>query len=677
MKGAGTTRRHFLTGAAGLAASRGVLARALALASTPSGSVSARIEGTTLSLENELVSARWEASRSGLTLVSVADRRAGGRLSVRRGAFSLAVKGAPLLDSAVMPLSGAARAEDLPAVPGASRLSARLPGRQIVAVLGDPQGKLSVIWRAILREGSHYVRQEIAVTALAGDLPIEEICLVDCDGEGASVRGTVRGSPAVAGPWFFAFEHPLASSTAGRRVRCCLERTLPLPAGRSVSFSSVIGASVAGQMRRDFARYLERERAHPYRPFLHYNSWYDLGYFTPFDEAAALGVIEAFGKELHVKRGVRLDSFLFDDGWDDHRLWGFNAGFPNGFARVAEAAARYGAAPGVWLSPWGGYGKPRQERLAFGKEQGFESNADGLALSGPVYYKRFREVCLGMIRRYGVNQFKLDGTGSSSTVVPGSAFGSDFEAAIALIGDLRGQKPDLYVNLTTGTYASPFWLFHADSIWRGGEDHDFAGVGSDRQRWITYRDADTFAGVVQKGPLYPLNSLMLHGLILAKHARHLDADPDGDFPAEIRSYFGSGTQLQEMYLSRELVSDAGWDTLAESAKWSRQNASTLSDTHWVGGDPARLEVYGWAAWSEKSAILTLRNPSDKPQEFEVDAAAVFELPENASVRYRTRSPWRNEAGKPGLDLSAGQSARLALAPFEVATFQAAPDPRTE
>ena len=36
--------------------------------------------------------------------------------------------------------------------------------------------------------------------------------------------------------------------------------------------------------------------------------------------------------ELHQKRGVKLDSFLFDDGWDDHAsLWGFNSGFPNGF----------------------------------------------------------------------------------------------------------------------------------------------------------------------------------------------------------------------------------------------------------------------------------------------------------------------------------------------------------
>ena len=121
-----------------------------------------------------------------------------------------------------------------------------------------------------------------------------------------------------------------------------------------------------------------------------------------------------------------------------------------------------------------------------------------------------------MIRRYGVNQFKFDGTGNAASAFPGSVFDSDFDAAIALIDELRAEKPDLFVNLTTGTYPSPFWLRYADSIWRGGDDHEFAGVGSMRQQWITYRDADTYAGVVKSGPLYPLNSLMLHGMIYAK-----------------------------------------------------------------------------------------------------------------------------------------------------------------
>src|SRR5258708_13466293 len=116
-----------------------------------------------------------------------------------------------------------------------------------------------------------------------------------------------------------------------------------------------------------------------------------------------------------------------------------------------------------------------------------------------------------MVKKYGVNQFKFDGTGNVDTVVKGSDFDSDFDAAIHLIGDLRQVKPDLYINLTTGTYPSPFWLMYADSIWRGGDDHSFAGVGPKRERWITYPDRDAYDHIVNARSPYPFNPLLLPG----------------------------------------------------------------------------------------------------------------------------------------------------------------------
>ncbi|HVB39445.1 MAG TPA: enterotoxin, partial [Terriglobales bacterium] len=409
--------------------------------------------------------------------------------------------------------------------------------------------------------------------------------------------------------------------------------------------------------------------------FLHYNSWFDIGYENPYTQADCLDSIHAFGQELVQKRRVRMESFLFDDGWDNYENWGFNAGFPDGFTPIRKAAAEYGAAPGVWLSPWGGYAQARQKRLAYARAHGYEINKDGLALSGPVYYKLFHKTCMDMIHRYGVNQFKFDGTGSVAQVVPGSAFGSDFEAAIALMSDLRAAEPALFINLTTGTYPSPFWLRYADSTWRGGSDTSFAGVGTDRQQWITYRDGATFKGVVSCGPLYPLNSLMLHGIVYAKHARRLTNDPGGDFTAGVRAYFGTGTQLQEMYISHGLLTSVNWDTLAETAQWSRRNASTLIDTHWVGGDPAQLEPYGHAAYSASNAILTLRNPSDKPQSLTLDPAQAFELPAGAPQRFQLRSPWKQDQwGKPqsreAVVLQAGTAHEFKLQPFEVLTLQA-------
>ena len=259
-----------------------------------------------------------------------------------------------------------------------------------------------------------------------------------------------------------------------------------------------------------------------------------------------------------------------------------------------------------------------------------------------------------------------------NSVFPGSSFDSDFAAAIQLIQDWREKKPDLYVNLTTGTYPSPFWLRYADSIWRGGEDHDFAGVGPWREKWITYRDEQTYRNIVKGGPLFPISSLMLHGLIYARQAEHLASDPGKDFRNEVHSYFGSGTQLQEMYISHALLSPRDWDVLAEAAKWSRRNAEVLRDTHWVGGDPGQLEVYGWAAWSPAKAVLTLRNPGERRQSIEIDVGQAFELPSGASRRFVAHSPWKENDGAPAVPLEAGRPHTFTLAPFEVLNLEAIP-----
>ena len=303
---------------------------------------------------------------------------------------------------------------------------------------------------------------------------------------------------------------------------------------------------------------------------------------------------------------------------------------------------------------------------------GYEIVGNGYALSGPTYYAAFRDVCLEMVRKYGVNQFKFDGTGNADSVFKGSSFDSDFAAAIHLIAELRAEKSGLFINLTTGTWPSPFWLLHADSIWRGGEDDDFAGVGTYRERWITYRDADTYQRIVQNGPLYPLNSLMLHGMIYARFRKKLDSDPGNDFRNEIRSYFGTGTQLQEMYITPSLLTERNWDDLAEAAKWSRANADVLKDTHWIGGDPAWLEVYGWASWTPAKGILTLRNPSDQKKTIRLMLREVFELPPGAARSYMARSPWSEDATQTATLLQAEQPHEFELAPFQVLTLEMKP-----
>lgn len=541
----------------------------------------------------------------------------------------------------------------------------------------DEAQDVNAVWCLVARSGFDYVRSLLRVTAGKSDLAIGEVRLLEFPDAGAHVEGNVHGSPVVDESRFFGFEHPLStSSVSDGVVKVGLLRELPLRAGQSITYSAVLGVAQPGQMRRSFLNYLENERPRGYEPFLHYNSWYDIGYENRFDEKDALDRVNAFGQQLVVDRHVKLDSYLFDDGWDDpNTLWGFNPGFPDGFTRTSEAARRYKAGIGVWLSPWGGYAEQKTERIAYGKAHGYEIMNDGYALSGPKYYERFEQTCLQMIDRYHVNQFKFDGTGNADRVFPGSGFDSDFDAAIHLIERLRKEEPSIFINLTTGTTASPFWLFYADSIWRGGEDHDFSGVGSARQRWITYRDAQTYKNIVERGPLFPLNSLMLHGIVYAKQAKDLMNDPQHDFADEVHSYFGGGTQLQEMYITPDLLTPADWDTLAASANWSRAHRETLKDTHWVGGDPDRLEVYGWAAWSAKLSLITLRNPSDKPQRYPVDLAKALELSKEAPARYSVHGVWNDvKDWRPDAVRTEVRDRPFVveLAPFEVLTLEATP-----
>jgi hypothetical protein len=624
-------------------------------------------------LENDAIGARWSNSDSHLSNLVILDRLHGTELPVP-APFAILLKDGTIFDTHNLGVTGPIAKHEQDGRPNSSRVADKIQGQQFDVPMESGDHKLRVTWSLILLDDSTYIRQLLTIAAPAEDISISRVEIVDLQLPGAQVSGSVDGSPIVAGNFFVGFEHPLSKSKVTRgRATAWIERDLPVHAGQAVTYSAVIGVARAGQMRRDFLTYLERERAHPYRTFLHYNSWYDLGYFTPYTEADALDRVNTFGRELVQKRGVKLDSFLFDDGWDNHKsLWKFNQGFPNGFAAVKEAAEKFHAEPGVWMSPWGGYSTPKQERIEFAKAAGYEVVANGYALSGPKYYDAFRDVAMDMMRRYGVNQFKFDGTGNVDSVFPGSRFDSDFSAAINLIGELRAARPDVFINLTTGTWPSPFWLRYADSIWRGGDDDATAGVGPYRERWITYRDADTYQRIVQCGPLFPLNSLMLHGLIYAKEHKELSLDPSHDFRNEIRSYFGTGTQLQEMYITPSLLSQANWNDLAEAAKWSRANADVLKDTHWIGGDPAWLEVYGWASWAPSQGILVLRNPSDKQQIFRVKLQDAFELPPGAPQSYLATSPWKEDAGKPPITLRAQEMHQFPLAPFEVLTLDITP-----
>jgi hypothetical protein len=369
-----------------------------------------------------------------------------------------------------------------------------------------------------------------------------------------------------------------------------------------------------------------------------------------------------------------MNAFLFDDGWDDNKtLWRFHSGFPEGFTPITKSLKNLNAGLGVWLSPFGGYDTAKMLRLEYGKKQipPFETNERGFSLSGPVYYNRFREVTGNFIKSYDVSIFKFDGVGAGSGA--GIVYQKDVEAFLKLLKDLLAIKPGIYLSLTSGTWPSVYWLMYGDNIWRGGDDTNILGDGSKRQQWITYRDADTYRNVVTRGPLFPLNALMLCGICIADYGLPGTFEMDErDISDEIWSFFATGTSLQEMYINPHKLTAANWDCLAEASKWAKGNETVMADMHWVGGDPSKKEVYGFAAWSPDKAILSLRNPAAVEQAFEVNGSRIFELPAHAVDEFLFYDARSGTIPGKGQVFATGKSFEITLQPFEIMVFNVVP-----
>lgn len=211
-----------------------------------------------------------------------------------------------------------------------------------------------------------------------------------------------------------------SGSGSSQRVRCSYPFAPPLEPGQRQHYSAVLGLAPTDQLRRGFLYYLERERAHPYRMFLHTSTGEDLGniYSRLRDKPGELekfclgqekwwrDCIEDFGRELVANRNVVMDCFAHAHLWDDlDRPWQFHQdNYPDGFCKARRLAESYGAMIGIWFSPDAVTGG--RERVAVALDQKFEGFRVGtseecltlaLLLSGRRYYGRFRAAAGNML----------------------------------------------------------------------------------------------------------------------------------------------------------------------------------------------------------------------------------------------------------------------------------------
>ena len=457
-------------------------------------------------------------------------------------------------------------------------------------------------------------------------------------------KGAVKGSGQISYTLPLETEGTSGSAANASLVQGDWIRGTTLQKGQSWEVSSVLGFFAPKQQRRSFLAYSERERAASYRLFIHYNDWYEIGItinnnpdpLKRNSEQWQLKTLETWMREMFIKRKTPIDCFVIDDGWDDfNSLWGFHAGFPKGFAKVDQALKKMKCGLGTWLGPVGGYGSAKEMRLNFWNKKHPNNQIGSFQLSNKEYFDAFVGRCSQMVRDYGMRYFKFDGI-STHFHAKGPAGLEDAEGIIRVLTELRKARPTLYLNTPVGTWASPFWFHYSDCVWRQENDFGQEGSAGDaRDKWITYRDRLVHEVFVTGAPLFPINSVMTHGLIITKNGppQVMSKEPDNCIK-EMRAAFGCGSSLMELYVDQDLMSQENgklWNELAACIKWARRNEDVLPDIHWVGGNPwdrntGDGDIYGWAAWSPAKCTLTLRNSSAQEKTLTTTLRQILDVP---------------------------------------------------
>ena len=581
----------------------------------------------------------------------------------------------------------------------AAKGSERFAGKGVKAVF--TRGGMRIEWRAVLRDGSHYLRTELSILS-DKDVAMDHIkpMVYAVDNRKAKtapvVVGNTRGAVLLSNKIFAGLETPMGVNTnnvdaadiatINNRDIIPMEgnwvRHTTLKAGKTWNVSSVVGLVADGQPRRSFLAYSERERAAAWHPMTIYNSWYELnidrnnalgnrGKYDAEDKQNLKGdysenmtaiqcedVVAHWKKKFYDVYGKAPVAFVFDDGWDAYGTWTFNPNFPEGFKNVDRMAREMGVGIGAWLGPVGGYGASGEYRRGYWRGRG------GMQLSNPAYYDYFVKCSSDMIDKYDFRFFKYDGISAQF-----SAVGPDMtdagiencEAIISIENDVRKKRKDIFYNTTVGTWASPFWFHVSDAVWRQEGDFGKIGVGDDREQWITYRDRLVHQNFVDRSPICPINTLMTHGVILTRFG---DVSKTMDYDGivrEMRCAFGCGSSMVELYTDYKLLDEIKnskgkkgtlWKQLADGMDWQQRNADVLPDIHWAGGKPwygKKANIYGWAAWNGKKTTLTLRNPDVAAQTLTTTLREVFDIPAYIKTSVTLRSSFADQRiGKGGI-----------------------------
>ncbi|HLX12186.1 MAG TPA: hypothetical protein VKS81_05185, partial [Bacteroidota bacterium] len=238
---------------------------------------------------------------------------------------------------------------------------------------------------------------------------------------------------------------------------------------------------------------------------------------------------------------------------------------------------------------------------------------------------------------------------------------------------VRAKDPKIFLNITSGTWLSPWWVKYANTIWMQGADYGYADVPSisPRDAAITYRDFVLYDDFHNQNQWFPISNLMTHGIIKGNlEMLGGKEEPLDKFTNEVLLYFARGVAMWELYISPDILNDGEWDALGQAMQWARDRFPTLTSTEMIGGDPTKGQTYGYVHYNGTHGVIAVRNPLITENSLRVPLASSLGLDPNAKNLVLERV-YPGRWISPQL-YSANDSAQIPLNGYETAIYELYP-----
>ena len=444
-------------------------------------------------------------------------------------------------------------------------------------------------------------------------------------------------------------------------------------------------------IRADFLEYIKTVSQKTYLR-TQYNSWYD--HMLNITEENITGSFYQIEKGLTQNFVKPLDAYVVDDGWNDYKsdFWCFNDKFPHELYNSSRLANNFSSHFGLWLGPRGGYNfnKSFGKRMQRHGKGGYNRRSYDICIADEKYVRNVELLFLDYMNRFDIDYWKLDGfmlktcrskrhghpTGGYKDMY---VMTDAWEKWIDIFRDMRKfraeQGKELWINLTCYAVPSPWFLRYVNSVWMqnsadiGFTDKSVSGEelnGKDFDRMLTYRDALYYDFHRVRQYQFPNSNMYNHEPIYGHTAKVKMTDD------EYRKYMymisSRGTAFWELYYSFDLFNDNMWRINADVLRFVRENFETLRNSKLIGESADSGKIYGYSAWNGKEGIISLRNPSDKPQKFSVKLEK--EIGVNEDVKGLTRInviPYETE--KCDIKYSYGDTLSVELGAHEIVIYK--------